>query len=125
MDTKALAFGIIGFLLGGLVVSTAATYLEEEDSGSGGSQMTMSQMSDDLEGKTGDDFDEAFITSMIEHHQGALDMARLSASRAEHREIKDLSEAVITAQEKEIARMKQWQQEWGYDTAPDADHSSH
>jgi hypothetical protein len=31
MDTKALAFGIVGFLLGGLVVSVAATQLEDDD----------------------------------------------------------------------------------------------
>jgi hypothetical protein len=30
MDTKALAFGIVGFLLGGLVVSIAATQLEDD-----------------------------------------------------------------------------------------------
>jgi hypothetical protein len=30
MDTKALAFGIVGFLLGGLVVSVAATQFEDD-----------------------------------------------------------------------------------------------
>jgi hypothetical protein len=33
MDTKALAFGIAGFLLGGLVVSVAATQLEDDGPG--------------------------------------------------------------------------------------------
>ena len=33
MDTKALAFGIVGFLLGGLVVSIAATQFEDDDPG--------------------------------------------------------------------------------------------
>ena len=30
MDTKALAFGIVGFLLGGLVVSVAATQFDDD-----------------------------------------------------------------------------------------------
>ncbi|NDC31513.1 MAG: DUF305 domain-containing protein, partial [Bacteroidetes bacterium] len=31
-----------------------------------------------------------------------------------HDEIKQLSKDIITAQEKEIAEMMQWQKDWGY-----------
>ena len=110
METRSLLFGIIGFLLGGLVVSIAATQLDDDDS----SDMTMTQMSDELTDKAGDDFDAAFISAMIEHHEGAIDMAELAASRAEHDEIKQLSHDIITAQEGEIAQMQNWQTEWGY-----------
>jgi uncharacterized protein (DUF305 family) len=62
--------------------------------------------------------------SMIEHHQSAVDMAKLSADQAEHEEIKQLSEQIIEAQEREIAQMRQWQQDWGYDDEhSDMDHS--
>ena len=114
MDTKPLLFAIIGFLMGGFVVSIAATQFDEGNTASA-SEMTMSEMSDDLADKTGDDFDAAFITAMIEHHEGAIDMAKLAETRAEHDEIKQLSQDIITAQEGEIAEMKQWQQDWGYD----------
>ena len=63
--------------------------------------------------------DAAFITSMIDHHQGAIDMAELAESRAEHDEIKQLSQDIIRAQEADIARMHDWQQEWGYDDSMD------
>ena len=116
METRALLFGIVGFLLGGLVVSIAATQLDDESAGGG---MTMTEMSEDLTDKSGDDFDAAFITSMIDHHQGAIDMAELAESRAEHDEIKQLSQDIIRAQEAEIARMHDWQQEWGYDDSMD------
>jgi uncharacterized protein (DUF305 family) len=122
MDTKALLFGIIGFLMGGLVVSSAATLLDED--GAAADEMTMSQMSDELENKTGNDFDAAFITAMIEHHEGAIDMAELAASRASHEEIKQLSLAIISAQEGEIAEMKEWQHAWGYDDAHGGGHSA-
>ena len=83
------------------------------------------QMSvDNLENKTGDDFDKAFIDEMIVHHQGAIDMARLAAQNAQHVEIKQLSTDIITAQEKEIEQMKQWQRAWGYSSS-DSDHVSH
>ena len=120
MDTKPLLFAIIGFLMGGLVVSIAATQLDSGNAASG-TEMTMSQMSEDLAAKTGDDFDAAFITAMIEHHEGAIDMAKLAETRAEHDEIKGLSQDIISAQEGEISEMKQWREQWGYDDA----HSGH
>jgi len=113
MDTKALLYGIIGFLLGGLVVSAAVTQLNTNDpSGS----MTMSQMSEDLRGKTGDDFDQAFLSGMIEHHQGAIDMAELAKENAKHDEIKKLADDILSAQSKEIDMMQAWQADWGYGT---------
>lgn len=114
MDTKPLLFAIIGFLLGGLVVSIAATQLDEDNTASG-AEMTMSQMSAGLMDKSGDDFDAAFISAMIEHHEGAIEMAELADTRAEHQQISQLAQEVIAAQEGEISQMKQWQQEWGYD----------
>jgi uncharacterized protein (DUF305 family) len=114
MDTKPLLFAIIGFLLGGLVVSVAATQLDEDNTASG-AEMTMSQMSAGLTDKSGDDFDAAFISAMIEHHEGAIEMAELADTRAEHQQIRQLAQEVIAAQDSEIGQMKQWQQEWGYD----------
>lgn len=114
MDTKPLLFAIIGFLLGGLVVSIAATQLDEDNTANG-AEMTMSQMSAGLMDKSGDDFDAAFISAMIEHHEGAIGMAELAETRAEHQQISQLAQEVIAAQEGEISQMKQWQQEWGYD----------
>lgn len=75
----------------------------------------MAGMTAELEGKTGDDFDRAFIEQMIMHHQSAIDMAAPGEQNAKHQEVKDLSKAIVSAQTKEIQQMKQWQQEWGYD----------
>lgn len=79
-----------------------------------GGTMGMDEMVAELEGKTGEAFDAAFLTLMIEHHQGAIEMAKLIPTRAQHNEIKQLGEAIITAQTKEIGDMRQWQQDWGY-----------
>lgn len=117
METKALLFGIIGFLLGGLVVSVAATQTNK-DSHSEGMGMTMSQMTDGLRSKTGDDFDKAFISSMIEHHEGAIEMARLADKNAKHGEIKQMATDILTAQSREIDMMQTWQTDWGYKSTP-------
>lgn len=118
MDTKSLLTGLAGFILGGLVVSVAATKQKPVQPTNG---MTMSGMTESLKGKTGDDFDRAFLSTMIEHHQGAIDMARLAETRAKHSGIKDLSRDIIAAQEREISQMKQWQAEWGYGTGGNMD----
>lgn len=57
-------------------------------------------------------FDQRFIESMIDHHEGAISMARDAQQKAEHPEIKTLAQAIITAQEGEITQMKQWLKTW-------------
>ncbi len=69
----------------------------------------MGAMNAGLEGKTGDAFDQAFLSEMIVHHQGAVEMAQLALANAKHQEIKDLANAIITAQNNEIMEMKAWQ----------------
>lgn len=74
----------------------------------------MTGMMSELEGKTGDQFDKAFIEQMIMHHQSAIDMAAPGEKNAEHQELKELTKEIVSAQTKEIERMKEWQKEWGY-----------
>lgn len=78
------------------------------------SSMSMDDMTKDLQGKSGDEFDKAFISMMIAHHEGAVDMAKLIAANGKHAELKALGQDIITAQTKEIAEMRQWQMDWGY-----------
>lgn len=72
-----------------------------------------------LKDKQDDEFDKAFIAGMIEHHEGAIEMAKLSAGNAKHAEIKQLSQEIILAQKSEIDEMKQWEADWGYSSNDD------
>jgi uncharacterized protein (DUF305 family) len=49
-----------------------------------------------------------FLASMIPHHQGAIDMAKVVLEHGSDPEIRQLAEEIIAAQEKEIAWMEQW-----------------
>jgi len=121
MQTKPLLYGIIGFMLGGLVVSTAAVTIEKPADKQPTATVSMART---LEGKAGDDFDKAFITGMIGHHQDAINMAQMADDLAKHPEVKNLSKAIIDAQQKEIDQMKKWHADWGYGTLP-SNHTSH
>lgn len=128
METKPLLYGLIGFMIGGLLVAIAATTFDkpknmETTNNDSMSSMSMSDMTADLKTKKGDAYDQAFIVDMIAHHEGAVEMAKLSAARAQHAEIKQLSDAIISAQEKEIDQMKQWQKNWGYSSSMQMNHT--
>lgn len=63
----------------------------------------------DDEGSTspmGNATDAAFINDMTAHHEGAIDMARLAQKRAEHPEIRQLADDIVSAQEGEISVMR-------------------
>nr|WP_298105152.1 DUF305 domain-containing protein [uncultured Shinella sp.] len=52
--------------------------------------------------------DVDFVRGMIAHHQGAIDMAKVELEHGKDADIRKLAEDVITAQEGEIAMMKEW-----------------
>jgi uncharacterized protein (DUF305 family) len=58
------------------------------------------------------DYDLQFIDTMIAHHQGAVDMAKMIPQKAESSELKALGKEIVTSQEKEIAEMKSWREKW-------------
>ena len=78
-----------------------------------GTGMSMDSMVSNLVALDGDEFDGRFIELMIEHHQGAIDMANLIPARTQRQELRDLGNNIITAQTGEIEMMKGWQKDWG------------
>jgi uncharacterized protein (DUF305 family) len=68
-------------------------------------------------GPKGANYDLLFIDAMMLHHQGAVNMAEEALQKSTRPEIKELAQAMIDAQQKEIAQMTEWRSTW-YPNAP-------
>lgn len=125
MKKESALYLVIGLLAGALLMGLTAVLAVNNDNqgmmsmmgmkSMHDSELSMDEMSADLRTKTGDSFDEAFLNMMIDHHEGAVDMAESALDNAKHEEIKRLANDIIAAQEGEINMMKAWQEDWGYD----------
>lgn len=123
MNTNVLLAGLIGFFIGGLLVSFVATAINSTNASNMTGTMSATEM---LKDKKRADFDKAYIEHMIGHHQDAVDMSKLAADNADRQEIKELATDIIEAQTAEITQLKQWLVDWGYaDSNNSTPHSMH
>lgn len=59
-----------------------------------------------LEGLTGTEFDRSFLTMMVAHHQGAIDMAKAAQTEGLYPPVIELAKSIQTSQTAEIRTMK-------------------
>ncbi|ANZ40001.1 hypothetical protein BBK82_32110 [Lentzea guizhouensis] len=59
-----------------------------------------------LEKASGAEFDKMWLEMMVEHHEGAVEMARTELEDGRDPEAKKLAQAIIDGQQQEIAEMK-------------------
>jgi uncharacterized protein (DUF305 family) len=59
-----------------------------------------------LENATGAEFERLYLEGMIEHHEGAIQMAQMILD-SENPEVKELGEAIVESQTAEIEQMKE------------------
>jgi uncharacterized protein (DUF305 family) len=73
---------------------------------SAGGMMSDEDMSGLMEAQ-GVEFDRMWLEMMIEHHEGAIEMAKAVKEQSQNPEVLALADAIISAQEAEIAVMEQ------------------
>jgi uncharacterized protein (DUF305 family) len=84
----------------------ATTPAGSMDHGGMGSGMMSDADMEALEQASGKAFDEKWVSMMIAHHEGAIDMARQVLATTADPDVKALADAIIKAQTEEITTMR-------------------
>lgn len=75
-------------------------------------KMNMTPMADTLKGKSGDEFEAAYLGMLIMHHQAGVKMANLALEKASSSQLKQMMEEEKSDQEADIDKMTGWLKEW-------------
>ncbi|MCK2245336.1 MULTISPECIES: DUF305 domain-containing protein [unclassified Crossiella] len=89
----------------GWLKSWNAPVQPEHGGGHGAHGMMSAEAMKELTAASKADFDKRWLTMMVEHHRGAVEMAKTELAQGQSAAAKHLAEEVISAQEKEIAEM--------------------
>jgi LPXTG-motif cell wall-anchored protein len=110
---------IMGTLLVILVLAPLTASAEPVQTHSPDYQKMKAAM-DELAQKTGQEFEIAYINSIIPHHQGAIMMAQAVQNDAPHQEVRASAAKIIGDQQKEIDELINYLRDWyGQDVQPD------
>ena len=84
---------------------------DQTDDGMAGMDHASANSASEMLMENGKYSDKRFIDAMVPHHQGAVEMARIALQNAEHDEIVELSENIVSTQQAEIKELKSIKQE--------------
>jgi uncharacterized protein (DUF305 family) len=77
-----------------------------DHSGSMPGMMSPAEM-EEMRGMKGKEFDQMFLTAMIEHHNGAVTMAQTELGAGKNADVKSFAQKVIDDQSAEITKMRE------------------
>ena len=117
MDDKKLAYALGGLVVGVILMAFFASFAF--NSRNYGMMGMMGFNSRYFQPGANNGIDQHFIEQMIPHHDDAVTMAKIALTKAEHPEIKELSQNIIKAQTDEISKMTEWYKNWFGSDVPD------
>jgi len=91
---------------------------DSSDAGMDHAGMDHNAMGHDMMGSSYTDL--RFLDHMTMHHQMAVDMAQMAVEKATAPEVRQMAQTMVDDQEREIAQMQAWRQQWHpSEAAPD------
>jgi uncharacterized protein (DUF305 family) len=108
MNKDKLLFGSVGLILG--IVLTWVFVFSAVNNQNMGMMNMMGMGSSSI--MSSDNIDKHFIEQMVPHHEDAIAMADIASIKAEHPEIRQLSENIKGSQSREIEFMTKWYKDW-------------
>lgn len=89
--------------------SDASTSSSHSDQFSSEMNKVMADMESKMKSmKMSGNLDHDFATMMIDHHQGAIDMAEVEKKHGKMQDVKNLADKIITDSQKDISELKTW-----------------
>jgi uncharacterized protein (DUF305 family) len=124
MKSTKFAIPAVALLAAGVSVAFAASDLSP---GSKALEQANANMHVAMAVEMTGDVDVDFVKSMIPHHQGAVEMAKIVLEYGKDPEIRKLAEEIVKAQETEITFMEGWLKKNGTPVGEPGgtDHSNH
>jgi uncharacterized protein (DUF305 family) len=74
-------------------------------------------MNASLQTLKGAEFETSVLQQMIQHHRGAIEMAKMVADHTQRPELRQLAEKIISTQQQDIGQMTKWLADW-YKASP-------
>ena len=111
-----------------LAIGSMAAIAAELSAGSKALEAANAAMHEAMAVEMTGDVDIDFMRTMIPHHQGAVEMAKIVIENGKDPEVRKLAEEIIEAQETEIGIMKAWLEKNSTAAAeekPAMDHGAH
>ena len=106
MNTFKTALLTAAFLAGAAASASAQDATAGHDMSAMTGMMSAEDM-DELATATGTEFDDMWLTMMVEHHEGAIEMATTIQDEGTNPDVKTLAGQVVAAQQAEVDEMRQ------------------
>ncbi len=109
MKKLLLKFGIVGTLGMAALTASAVAQMNMGDMNMGAMGDSGAKALAKLKGKA---YDIAWMSQMIEHHRGAVEMSKMCVKSCVDKEVKAAAQKIINDQDKEIKLMNTWLNSW-------------
>lgn len=111
MSRRALTIVVAVVLAAGAGLAVGAAMWAGSDHGGDSAEASTAHGADGMMIEASSD-EQSFLEQMVPHHESAVEMATMALEKSTRPQVRQLAQAIIDAQEAEIAKMRGWHLRW-------------